>query len=83
MVRGIREVKRFHEQDAHGQPIPLVDARMDGWVGGWTDIIRHLILVIVISKKGIVIVCANDEITSTNGVANIAFLFLGKKQPAD
>ena len=54
---------------------------MDGWVDGWTDIIRHLIL--VKSKKGIVIVCVNNEITSTNGVANIAFLFLGKKQPAD
>ena len=56
---------------------------MDGWVGGWTDIIRHLILAIVISKKGIVIVCVNNEITSTNGVANIAFIFLGKKQPGD
>jgi hypothetical protein len=60
-----------------------VDARMDGWVGGWTDIIRHLILVIVISKKGIVIVCVNNEITSTNGVGNTALIFLGKKQPAD
>jgi hypothetical protein len=58
-----------------------VDERMDGWVGGWTDIIRHLIP--VKSKKGIVIVCVNNEITSTNGVGNTALIFLGKKQPAD
>jgi len=25
----------------------------------------------------------HNEITSTNGVANIAFIFLGKKQPGD
>jgi hypothetical protein len=53
---------------------------MDGWVDGWTDVLRHLIP--VESKEGILVVCVNNEITSTGDVGNIAFFFL-KKQPVD
>jgi hypothetical protein len=64
--------------------IPLVDEWIDGWVDGWTDMLRHLIP--VESKKGmhiVVVVCVNNEITSTSDVGNIAVFFQGKKQPVD